>query len=491
MFSYIQNQVLTLTCIKTEGSAHSKHWTIFFRNEHTHIVSLRIRHTMTINTNITDGIVNRSLFDMNAEQVAILIPAIVFVSVLMLIGIIGNSLTVFIFSRKSGPSTHRTFVLFLAVLDLMSCLLSMPFHLSMMLLPYTYYNVYVCKILELVSYSVAYGSVFLITVIAVERYRITCRPFKRRMSAKMAKVCCGICLAVAVVISVPASILYGHSTVETGNGLSGVQCYIDDAHVGTLFPIVFNSLPILITTVSIVMLSVLYSFVIRKLFGSLRFRRSMRALPSSKKTHAQLALRTSKQTTDSDKSHPRDLLNKASSNLNDMSPVSVSTDTSSTSTTGISEPKYSKYRSRLSTFFKDKTIQMPSRPDKCHHKLKCDIKSNNLITVIVEKEKDITKKTEAETTCKRELRTRRTTVILLTITVVFVLSFIPHISLMIAAGTNSHFLPSLTKTELSVFQFFRRTFFINNVANPIIYGFCDTTFRKQFRKIFKFSRASE
>jgi hypothetical protein len=84
------------------------------------------------------------------------------------------------------------------------------------------------------------------------------------------------------------------------------------------------------------------------------------------------------------------------------------------------------------------------------------------------------------------LRTKRITLMLFMITLVFVLSFIPHLALILLNAFNTSFIQDMTPTEVSVYNVFLRSFVINNMANPIIYGFCDKKFRSEcFNCIFR------
>lgn len=81
------------------------------------------------------------------------------------------------------------------------------------------------------------------------------------------------------------------------------------------------------------------------------------------------------------------------------------------------------------------------------------------------------------------LRTKQVTFMLFIITVVFVLSFIPHLVLMVINSMDTEFVVGMTPAGVAVYNLFLRTFVINNMANPIIYGFCDRKFRKAVVKL--------
>lgn len=77
------------------------------------------------------------------------------------------------------------------------------------------------------------------------------------------------------------------------------------------------------------------------------------------------------------------------------------------------------------------------------------------------------------------LRTKQVTFMLFIITVVFVLSFIPHLVLMVINAMNPLFVKDMSPVGIAFYHIFLRSFVINNMANPIIYGFCDKKFRTE------------
>ncbi|XP_052249803.1 uncharacterized protein LOC127857448 [Dreissena polymorpha] len=75
------------------------------------------------------------------------------------------------------------------------------------------------------------------------------------------------------------------------------------------------------------------------------------------------------------------------------------------------------------------------------------------------------------------LRTKQVTLMLLIITGVFVVSFIPHLVPMVTISIKPDFLKVVSSAGVAVYNIFLRSFVINNMADPIIYGFCDKKFR--------------
>ncbi|XP_071098586.1 orexin receptor type 2-like [Haliotis cracherodii] len=91
------------------------------------------------------------------------------------------------------------------------------------------------------------------------------------------------------------------------------------------------------------------------------------------------------------------------------------------------------------------------------------------------------------TTSSRPLayRGQRTTVIAFLVTFVFILSFVPHLCLIIARTVLKDFDHHLNGPKLVLYNLFIRSYFVNSVANPIIYGAMNYQFRRECVKAVK------
>ncbi|XP_046567839.1 rhodopsin, GQ-coupled-like [Haliotis rubra] len=91
------------------------------------------------------------------------------------------------------------------------------------------------------------------------------------------------------------------------------------------------------------------------------------------------------------------------------------------------------------------------------------------------------------TTSQRPLsyRGQRTTVIAFLVTFVFILSFVPHLCLIISRTILKDFDHHLHGAKLVLYNLFIRSYFVNSVANPIIYGAMNYHFRRECVKAVK------
>ncbi|KAI8764407.1 orexin receptor type 2 [Biomphalaria glabrata] len=89
---------------------------------------------------------------------------------------------------------------------------------------------------------------------------------------------------------------------------------------------------------------------------------------------------------------------------------------------------------------------------------------------------------------KKALRASRTTVIASVITLGFVLSYLPHLILVILRSALVDFEHHLNHAELLFYNIFVRSYFVNNVINIFVYGSMNLEFRTQILKIWALCR---
>lgn len=78
----------------------------------------------------------------------------------------------------------------------------------------------------------------------------------------------------------------------------------------------------------------------------------------------------------------------------------------------------------------------------------------------------------------RKSKLRGATLTLVTITIIYIMSYIPFIFLSFKNQLDENRCSNLSAGSVMVTELFGRSFFIANAANPIVYGFCNNTFRR-------------
>lgn len=83
------------------------------------------------------------------------------------------------------------------------------------------------------------------------------------------------------------------------------------------------------------------------------------------------------------------------------------------------------------------------------------------------------------------LGTRRTTLMLFVITLIYIFSFLPHLLLMIFKTLNIDWLSQYGDTGVMLHNLLIRSYFINSASNPIIYSFFSKNFFSECKYILK------
>ncbi|KAL3891643.1 hypothetical protein ACJMK2_003895 [Sinanodonta woodiana] len=381
----------------------------------------------------------------------------VFVGILMIIGFVGNFHVLLIYTFKTKPSNHRIFILCLGVLDMVTCSIGMPFILVDLRYPLMFYAAAVCKILRFVNYFMCTSSALILLVIAADRYRMICVPLGKQMSQTVAKISCGIAMSIGFAISWPAPVLYGYSEEHTGIGnITGVRCWTEERFKKTKYQAYFNFLLMFIVFGTFAILCVLYALIGAKIFKHKTFK----------------------------------------STVSDSKSVPLSTTGSSKDSSGTKESSIASTENAEEKIEMDSSNTFNSSQKGSSYKLKFtsyDLpwKSTGKIFKIGAKKKEYSiasdnnsGQKEKKKLSKEDTRTRRITFIMFMITLVFFCSFMPHLSLKIVVFMKSNFLKTVSPAGLYLYNTFVWSFFVNNMANPIIYGFCDKIFVRELRSFY-------
>lgn len=108
----------------------------------------------------------------------------VFLTFLLLVGIIGNIHVVIIYHTRYRLSNVKVFILALAVSDLCFCLTTIPVFMFDTRRNLTYSADGICQISRWLSSFLFFSSVLIQTFVAVERYKKVCRPFSTQWKTK-------------------------------------------------------------------------------------------------------------------------------------------------------------------------------------------------------------------------------------------------------------------------------------------------------------------
>lgn len=129
-------------------------------------------------------------------------------TVFSVIGIIGNGIVIFIYTKKKDKLTSSSFILGLAVYDFLTCSIIMPYTACMIYLRFVILYDALCKIyMFLITFNVPL-SAFLMVAIAVDRYLCICHPFLHLLTKSRARAVIGVLTVFACLLGILSCIAY-------------------------------------------------------------------------------------------------------------------------------------------------------------------------------------------------------------------------------------------------------------------------------------------
>lgn len=347
---------------------------------------------------------NVTLQELNDALVTLHIPAIVFLCILIVVGVVGNTAVILVYS-KYPPSFFRVFILWLAAIDLIASCIGTPLLVVSMLLPYMFPSPEICQTFRFVHEFLVVSSVFTFLFISIERHRAICTVERVEMNNKRVHTMCFVACFIGLIVAIPAIFVYGDSTVETGvYNMTGSECFIDDEFGDDFLPKSYFVAQLVLWLLAFIIMLVMYIRIGRRLQWHVKFTRSMSFRHQKSRSYTS-----------------------------------------------------SRFRRSVANSDADTSIES-------HEKL------------AVEAGSEVAKVDR----CAREI-----TEMLFIVTVVFVLSFSPHLVLIVINSFDHNFSRDMNALSVVFYNLFLRSFVVNNAANPVVYFKCQKEFRKDCEKLLK------
>ncbi|KAK7091802.1 hypothetical protein V1264_009438 [Littorina saxatilis] len=427
------------------------------------------------------------LWQLNNEMSMTLLPAVIYLVILMLVGAVGNFLVVYIFGWKLKGSTQNCLFMWLGVFDIISCVIGMPSEIVDISHYYLYENAVACKVMRFLLTVPPIASANLLVVIAIDRYRRVCKPLHVQMEVFHARIGVGVSALVAVVVAGPAISIYGNRTVKTPvPGLDGCDCSVQDKYQGRLYPLLYEIVFGASFVVYTVVLSVLYCRV------GMEIRRHKRYMARHSITYSGIALSTLIATSEVDDSsvtespdnarkESRGLQSEAALVKNDSAPAAmadVSESTPNTAPGGRNQQSESLTKNNSSAGKMSRSLQSEPLLSKKNGTTASSADSGDT------RKTPRSKQSEMSVKIRKSLRASKLAVLAVAVTVVFVVSYLPHLCLIITRTVVEDLRDHKVSTATLVsYNIFLRSFFINSVANVFVYSVMNTEFKLQCRQL--------
>ncbi|XP_046340259.2 neuropeptides capa receptor-like [Haliotis rufescens] len=202
------------------------------------------------------------------------IPAIVYLATVMLVGFIGNSIVCYVYLVKlKRIKPFAYFILALAIIDLVNCVINIPFEIFHLTHRFTIGTHTLCKIKSAFSPFVGTLLAIIIVPMSVYRYKKICRPLNKQMTTHGARLSILCCFLATCIISGPCVDIYGPSPITDGY-FNGSMCAISKNTNFNHSVACVSAFCCTFVVVSITIVLV-YSLIWRQVVRSNKFRRSL------------------------------------------------------------------------------------------------------------------------------------------------------------------------------------------------------------------------
>ena len=420
------------------------------------------------------------------------LPAFVFIFVCMILGIFGNSVTIYVYHFRMKRISGNIYITWLALFDLISCCVSMPYELFDIRFPMIYAEPAPCKLFRTIAFVTNMCSCILLLVIAYDRYKATASPFKSQTTTHVkTSIVCSVVIAIA--LSSPAPFVFGVKPIPTAYpGVDGMSCSFDGSVSETIFPTIYYMVLALTFIASFIILGVVYLKIAITIYNWKHSHIGEVKENSSRKTSG---------TTDSEKSYSKDELKSSNRSDTSYSSLKRSINGKRDSVFTIEEEMSvsetsEKDHSCLSAIYKHFTWTKSGRAQMYSvnnnhngslHASKYDTDSpqdigsslRGIASRFRRKRKSSSKKSMKERT-----NVKRSNAVFVSITIVFVLSYLPFLLLEVLKQVGVIKDDLIHGPEQSIFELFTKSIYLNNVINPIIYGILNPKYRRETKNLF-------
>ncbi|CAC5408730.1 CCKAR [Mytilus coruscus] len=169
---------------------------------------------------------SRTIDILNKEETTRRIPVMVYISIVFVIGTVGNMLVIIVYfgSLRKLKGAHWTFIRAIAVTDALACILIIPYEFYQQTHQLTFYSEWTCKCFRTTSVHIIVTSCLLLVIMSVNRLYQVCWPMKAQLSPRQAYVSVFILEMIAALLALPQAVNSGINLVQLENNITGYDC---------------------------------------------------------------------------------------------------------------------------------------------------------------------------------------------------------------------------------------------------------------------------
>lgn len=205
---------------------------------------------------------------------------LVYLGLLCLVGIPGNICVLVIF-RKYRRGVYRSLILTIGFVDLLFCLIGVPFNMVRILYYYTFTMTTICQaFVGMIDFGIMF-STHLLLLLSFHRFRQIFMPLKWQIKASTVKFFILACFVISLGFSAPQiAVLQPLEEANLGHNVTGYMCAVQWKGAPYYWQVYNFFLTGLFLTYTLIFI-VIYSLIGRKVITSRRERKSLTASSAS------------------------------------------------------------------------------------------------------------------------------------------------------------------------------------------------------------------
>ena len=158
----------------------------------------------TMNDSASDLITSEENKKM-ADQDIVTVVNLTYYTMVLVLGLPGNAIIIKTYAWKKRKTSTDILIIAQAIVDFVACVFCPAFIIRSAFPELSTENL--CKAASLTENATAFASLYLTTAISIDRYMAVCRPLRRRMTVRMSIFIAILCTVVSAVSNIPAAVL--------------------------------------------------------------------------------------------------------------------------------------------------------------------------------------------------------------------------------------------------------------------------------------------
>lgn len=245
------------------------------------------------------------LADYNEAYFTKIIPNTVVIFIFLVVGILGNTLVIYVYECRFPRSDGRCFIGPLAFFDLGAIIFTSALNLLQNFMKFTFHGQFLCKFVHFFSYAFINTSLFLWTIIAVQRYRKICKPFAWQMKKDRRKWLILIFAVLALVFFSPILYFYGINENPLSYQDRNVTAYVcEQTKTDKSGLVLYQGIGLILSLGNVICIICIYTVVLIKIYKVVRGARKSRSA-SIRSDSAPLTTLTSSKSISGEKSEQK------------------------------------------------------------------------------------------------------------------------------------------------------------------------------------------